>query len=135
MINFNTIIITIILTLIAVAILIWVYRERVAKFLMMGILGFQINRYGDRIKIKEIQKVKPSIKYVIAGVIDFIDFILPPGLETIFDLVIALPAALILWGWWGLIAAWEVLEFSSVVDRFVPTVVLAGIISERMKRK
>ncbi|MFC1685815.1 hypothetical protein ACFLZZ_02205 [Nanoarchaeota archaeon] len=67
-----------------------------------------------------------SPKFIISIILDVIDFFLPPGFETAYDLVLT-GVAFLMFGPKGLTALWEVVEFSSAVDRFIPTLTIIAI--------
>jgi hypothetical protein len=68
-------------------------------------------------------------KFLIAVVFDTIDFSLGriPILGTVVDIV-GTALSLWLWGPIGLIAGWEIGDFTDQVDGFVPSVTILGIV-------
>jgi len=74
-------------------------------------------------------------KLLIAIAIDLLDFVIGRilGFGTIFDAVVALIAVL-MFGWKGLFALWEVADVSDQIDGFVPTLTLIALADLR-KRK
>jgi len=69
------------------------------------------------------------VKFSIALAYDFIDFISIPGIGTIYDLI-GVPLGVYLWGPVGLMNAWELVEPTDQVDKFIPTMVIAGLVAE-----
>lgn len=67
-------------------------------------------------------------KFAIAIIYDVLDFFSVPMLGSLYD-VVGIPLGVALWGPWGLAQAWEVLDPTDVVDRFVPTMTIAGLIA------
>lgn len=74
-------------------------------------------------------------KFFISILIDGFDFFLGriPGLGTIWDLVQTY-VAYCLWGPAGLAAIWEMVDLTDQIDGFVPSVTLAGLLSEVVGR-
>ena len=73
------------------------------------------------------------LKFAIAIIWDILDFAvlhtppLPPFLGTITDFI-SIPLAIALWGEEGLLASWELLDPTEIVDSFVPTLTIIGLI-------
>ena len=67
-------------------------------------------------------------KLVIAIIFDILDFTVGriPGFELIFDAGLGVLAVL-LWGWPGLLAFWEIADPTGQVDGFVPTLTLIAL--------
>jgi hypothetical protein len=67
-------------------------------------------------------------KLVVAIVLDILDFTVGriPGFELVFDAILGV-TAVILWGWPGLIAFWELADPTGQVDGFVPTMTLIAL--------
>lgn len=78
-------------------------------------------------------------KLVIAIILDLADFtigrlgIVIPGFELGFDAVLGV-AAVLLWGWPGIFAFWELADPTGQADAFVPTMTLIAL-SQMGKRK
>jgi hypothetical protein len=79
---------------------------------------------------------KAKAKLVIAVMIDLIDFTAGRviGFGTAFD-VLSTAFAVALFGWKGLIQAWEVVEVTDQIDGFVPTLTLLALAELRAARK
>ncbi|MEM8935328.1 MAG: hypothetical protein AAGC77_02850 [Pseudomonadota bacterium] len=69
-----------------------------------------------------------AAKLAICVALDVADFTIGrvPGLEVLVDLVLG-AAAVMMWGWPGLFAFWEVFDPTGQVDAFVPTMTLLAI--------
>ena len=67
-------------------------------------------------------------KLVVAIVLDILDFTVGrvPGFEMVFDAVMGV-TAVILWGWPGLFAFWEIADPTGQADGFVPTMTLIAL--------
>lgn len=67
-------------------------------------------------------------KLVVAIVLDILDFTVGrvPGFELVFDAVMGV-TAVILWGWPGLFAFWELADPTGQADGFVPTMTLIAL--------
>ena len=67
-------------------------------------------------------------KLVVAIVLDVLDFTVGrvPGFEMVFDAIMGV-TAVILWGWPGLFAFWEIADPTGQVDGFVPTMTLIAL--------
>jgi len=77
--------------------------------------------------VKSININGYAFKFAIAIAYDAIDFFSIPVLGQIYD-VIGIPLGYILWGPLGLTNAWELLDPVDTIDRFVPTMTLAGVV-------
>ena len=68
-------------------------------------------------------------KFAIAIIWDILDFTLfrIPGIGTFTD-ILAIPVAIWLWGPAGIIAIWEVADFSDQLDAEVPTMTTIGVL-------
>ena len=78
-----------------------------------------------------------AFKFAIAIAYDVIDLFSIPVLGEIYD-AIGIPLGYILWGPLGLTNAWELLDPLDTIDRFVPTMTLAGVVvyfKEKRDRK
>ena len=67
------------------------------------------------------------IKFLIAAVYDLGDLLSVPFLGTLYDAV-GIPLGVLLWGPVGLMNAWEIVDPTDQVDKFVPTMVIAGFV-------
>ena len=76
--------------------------------------------------MKDLSSLPTLLKFVIAATYDIVDLFSIPGLGTLYD-VIGIPLGFALWGPIGLANAWEIVDPVDAVDRFVPTMTLAGI--------
>jgi hypothetical protein len=67
-------------------------------------------------------------KLVIAIVLDILDFTIGrvPGFEIAFDIFLGV-VAVVLWGWPGLFAFWEVADPTGQIDGFAPTMTLIAL--------
>ncbi len=67
-------------------------------------------------------------KLVIAIMLDLLDFTAGriPGFEVIVDGAMGI-AAVLLWGWPGLLAFWEIGDPTGQIDGFVPTLTLIAL--------
>ena len=67
-------------------------------------------------------------KLVIAVVLDILDFTIGriPGFEMIVDAVLGV-AAVLLFGWAGLFAFWELADPTGQIDGFAPTLTLIAL--------
>ena len=72
--------------------------------------------------------IKWGFKMVISIIFDVVDFLTPPVIGTVYDVVGGL-LGFLLWGGKGAIAFWEVLEPTDRIDAFVPTLTIMGILS------
>lgn len=75
-------------------------------------------------------------KLLLAVVLDVLDFTLGrvPGLELVVDAALGV-AAVLLWGWPGLVAFWELADPTGQLDGFAPTMTLIALSQLRAKRK
>ena len=75
-------------------------------------------------------------KLAIAIILDVLDFTVGriPGFELIFDAVLGVVAVL-LWGWPGLVAFWEIADPTGQADAFVPTLTLIALTQMRRSKK
>lgn len=67
------------------------------------------------------------LKFAISITYDVVDIFSVPVLGSLYD-IIGVPLGVALWGPWGFAQIWEVLDPTDVVDRFVPTMTIAGLI-------
>jgi len=67
-------------------------------------------------------------KLALAVVLDILDFTIGriPGFELIFDAALGV-IAVVLWGWSGLFAFWELGDPTGQIDGFVPTMTLIAL--------
>ena len=67
-------------------------------------------------------------KLIIAIILDLLDFTIGrvPGFELAFDAALGV-AAVLLWGWPGLFAFWELADPTGQADGFVPTLTLIAL--------
>jgi len=67
-------------------------------------------------------------KLILAIILDILDFTLGriPGFELVFDAVLGVVAVL-LWGWPGLFAFWELADPTGQIDGFAPTLTLIAL--------
>ena len=67
-------------------------------------------------------------KLILAIILDILDFTLGriPGFELLFDAVLGV-AAVLLWGWPGLFAFWELADPTGQIDGFAPTLTLIAL--------
>lgn len=67
-------------------------------------------------------------KLILAIILDILDFTLGriPGFELLFDAVLGVTAVL-LWGWPGLFAFWEIADPTGQIDAFAPTLTLIAL--------
>ena len=77
--------------------------------------------------VKSINMNGYAFKFAIAIAYDAIDLFSIPVLGEIYD-AIGIPLGYILWGPLGLTNAWELLDPLDAIDRFVPTMTLAGVV-------
>jgi hypothetical protein len=79
---------------------------------------------------------RAQIKLIIAVLVDLVDFTMGRiiGFGTAFD-VVATAFAVALFGWKGLLQAWEVVEVTDQIDGFVPTLTLLALAELRAARK
>ncbi|WP_411817734.1 hypothetical protein [Hyphococcus sp. DH-69] len=80
--------------------------------------------------------MKPATgKLIISIILDLLDFTIGriPGLEMVVDGLLGV-AAVVMWGWPGLIAFWEIADPTGQVDAFVPTLTLLAL-SQMRKEK
>lgn len=68
-------------------------------------------------------------KFTIAGTYDVLDLFSVPGLGSFYDFI-GIPLGYALWGPVGLANAWELMDPTDAVDRFFPTMVIAGLAHE-----
>jgi len=75
-------------------------------------------------------------KLLIAIVLDILDFTIGriPGFELAFDVFMGV-IAVILWGWPGLFAFWEVADPTGQIDGFAPTMTLIALSQMGKSRK
>ena len=68
------------------------------------------------------------VKLLIAIIFDVLDFTVGriPGFEFVFDAALGVVAVL-LWGWAGIFAFWEIAEPTGQADGFVPTLTLIAL--------
>ena len=76
------------------------------------------------------------IKLVIAVILDVLDFTIgrAPGFELAFDVLMGV-AAVMMWGWPGLFAFWEVIDPTGQIDGFAPTMTLIALSQMRRGRR
>jgi len=67
-------------------------------------------------------------KLIISLLFDLLDFIMPPGIGTIYDILGGF-LGLWLWGVPGGLQFLEIIDFTDRIDGFLPTLTLAGIYS------
>ncbi|MEM8770630.1 MAG: hypothetical protein AAGD92_03165 [Pseudomonadota bacterium] len=74
-------------------------------------------------------------KLLLCVVLDILDFTIGriPGFELPFDILLGV-AAVVMWGWPGLFAFWEVADPTGQIDGFTPTLTLIAL-SQMGKRK
>ena len=67
-------------------------------------------------------------KLVLALILDILDFTVGriPGFELVFDAALGV-AAVLLWGWPGLFAFWELADPTGQIDGFAPTLTLIAL--------
>lgn len=67
-------------------------------------------------------------KLIVAVALDVLDFTVGriPGFEVVFDAILGV-AAVIMFGWAGLFAFWEIADPTGQVDGFVPTLTLIAL--------
>ena len=75
------------------------------------------------------------VKLLIAVVLDVLDFTIGriPGFEVGFDLILGV-AAVVMWGWPGFFAFWEVADPTGQIDGFAPTMTLIALSQMRRKK-
>ena len=73
------------------------------------------------------------VKFGIAALYDGLDLFSIPGLGQLYD-VIGIPLGYAMWGPIGLANAWELVDPVDAADRFVPTMVLAGVVHYFMEK-
>lgn len=75
-------------------------------------------------------------KLLIAIALDILDFTVGriPGLEIIVDAILGIFAVL-LWGWPGIIAFWEMADPTGQIDGFVPTMTLIALSQMKGKKR
>ena len=75
-------------------------------------------------------------KLAIAIILDILDFTVGriPGFEFVFDAVLGVVAVL-MWGWPGLVAFWEIADPTGQADAFVPTLTLIALTQMRRSKK
>jgi len=67
------------------------------------------------------------VKFGIAIIYDLADLMSVPFLGSLYDAV-GIPLGVLLWGPVGLLNAWEIVDPTDQIDKFVPTMTLAGIV-------
>lgn len=67
------------------------------------------------------------LKFLIAIIYDLTDLMSVPFLGTLYDAV-GIPLGVLLWGPVGLVNTWEIVDPTDQIDKFVPTMTLAGIL-------
>jgi hypothetical protein len=73
--------------------------------------------------------MKPEVaKLIVAIILDVLDFTIGriPGFELPFDIVLGV-AAVVMFGWPGLFAFWEVADPTGQIDGFAPTLTLIAL--------
>ncbi len=67
-------------------------------------------------------------KLLVAVILDILDFTIGriPGFELAFDVILGL-AAVVLWGWPGVFAFWELGDPTGQIDGFAPTLTLIAL--------
>lgn len=75
-----------------------------------------------------LQGLPLIVKFLIAAIYDFLDLFSIPGIGSLYD-IIGIPLGVALWGPMGFIQVWEVVDITDQFDKFVPTMVLAGILT------
>ena len=81
--------------------------------------------------------MNPNVaKLIIAVVLDVLDFTIGriPGFEMVFDVILGVTAVL-LWGWPGLFAFWELGDPTGQLDGFTPTLTLIALSQMRKGKK
>lgn len=76
--------------------------------------------------MKDLTALPVWLKFIIAIIYDVVDLVSIPGLGTLYD-IIGVPLGFALWGPVGLANAWEIVDPADAMDRFVPTMTMAGI--------
>ncbi len=71
---------------------------------------------------------KWALKMMVSIGFDTIDFIMPPGIGTIYDAIAGI-VAMGLWGAKGAGAFWEIIEVTDRIDGFIPSLTIIGILS------
>jgi hypothetical protein len=76
------------------------------------------------------------VKLVIAVLLDVLDFTIGriPGYEIVVDAILGI-FAVILWGWAGIFAFWELADPTGQIDGFVPTMTLIALSQMRKKNQ
>ena len=67
------------------------------------------------------------VKFIIAIAYDLLDFFSVPILGSLYDAV-GIPLGVLLWGPYGLVNVMELFDPTDQLDKFVPTMTLAGIL-------
>ena len=81
--------------------------------------------------------MNPNIaKLGVAVVLDLLDLTIGrlPGFELLFDVILGV-AAVVMFGWAGLFAFWEMIDMTGQADAFVPTLTLIALTQMRQKNK
>lgn len=81
--------------------------------------------------------MRPEIlKLVLSVALDILDLTVGriPGLEAPVDILLGV-AAVMMWGWPGLFAFWELADPTGQIDGFVPTLTLIALTRMRRKKK
>lgn len=81
--------------------------------------------------------MRPEIlKLILSVALDILDFTVGriPGLELPVDILLGV-AAVMMWGWPGLFAFWEVADPTGQIDGFVPTLTMIALTQMRKKPK
>ncbi|MEM9014893.1 MAG: hypothetical protein AAGB02_07270 [Pseudomonadota bacterium] len=75
-------------------------------------------------------------KLIVAVVLDVLDFTIGriPGFELAFDAILGV-AAVIMFGWTGLFAFWELADPTAIADGFVPTLTIIALSQMRGGKK
>lgn len=66
-------------------------------------------------------------KISISAFLDTVDFFMPPGVGTIYDLFLTIVSKM-LWGNIGLIQGLELFDITDRIDSFVPSLTIAGLL-------
>lgn len=67
------------------------------------------------------------VKFGIAIIYDLADLMSVPFLGSLYDAV-GIPLGVLLWGPVGMMNAWEILDPTDQIDKFAPTMTIAGIV-------
>lgn len=75
-------------------------------------------------------------KLALCVILDIVDFTVGriPGLEIVVDATLGV-AAVLMWGWPGLFAFWEIIDPTGQADGFVPTMTLIALSQIRSGKK